>query len=107
VTQTIPTIQTIENLAHHAVPAAELLAAMGNPKRLEVLCNLVQGEVSVGDLAERVGLSSAAMSQHLTRLRAQRLVTTRREGQTIYYSSSNVRVRQVLRTLGVLYAKGR
>jgi ArsR family transcriptional regulator, virulence genes transcriptional regulator len=86
-----------------AEEASVLLAAMANPKRLLVLCHLVEAERSVGQLAEMVGLSQAALSQHLARMRALRLVTTRRDGQTIYYRLASREVRDVLETLYRLY----
>ncbi len=65
--------------------AADLLRLLANERRLEVLCALREGELSVGHLAERVGLSQSALSQHLARLRADGIVATRRESQTIFY----------------------
>lgn len=76
---------------------------MANPKRLLILCNLVNGEVPVGVLATQVGLSQSALSQHLSKLRAQKLVKTRRDAQTIYYSSSSESVLKVLETLEQIY----
>jgi ArsR family transcriptional regulator len=65
--------------------AAALLRLLANERRLLVLCALRQGELSVGKLAETVGLSQSALSQHLSRLRSAGAVATRREGQTIHY----------------------
>ena len=93
----------IAELAPRADEAAELLAAMANPKRLVVMCTLMSGERSVGELAELVGLSPAALSQHLGKMRALRLVGTRRDGQTIYYSLASSEVRAVLDTLYKVY----
>lgn len=76
-----------------------MLFAMANPKRLLVLCSLVDQERSVGELAELVGLSDAALSQHLSRMRALNLVKSRRDGQTIYYTLASDDVRAVLETL--------
>lgn len=91
------------NLADHSTMAAALLSAMANPKRLLILCNLVQGEIPVGLLATQVGLSQSALSQHLSKLRAQKLVKTRRDAQTIYYSSSSEPVMKILATLEDIY----
>jgi ArsR family transcriptional regulator, virulence genes transcriptional regulator len=91
------------NLADHSNVAAALLSAMANPKRLLILCSLVKGEVPVGVLANQVGLSQSALSQHLSKLRAQKLVKTRRDAQTIYYSSSSESVLKVLETLEEIY----
>lgn len=90
-------------LEEKAEEASTLLTAMANAKRLTVLCNLLDGEKSVGELAEIVGLSQAALSQHLGKMRALRLVETRRNGQTIYYSLASQEVRAVLETLYRLY----
>lgn len=76
-----------------------MLAALANPKRLLVLCSLVEKERSVGELAELVRLSDAALSQHLAKMRALGLVRTRRNGQTIYYSLASEDVTAVLETL--------
>ena len=73
-------------MARHAEDAAGLLKALAHPARLLVLCRLVEGETSVGELQPLVGLSLSALSQHLAMLREMELVTTRRESQTIYYS---------------------
>ena len=67
-----------------AEEASSLLLAMGNAKRLLILCNLLDGELSVNELAKLVTLNQAALSQHLAKLRALKLVATRREAQHIY-----------------------
>lgn len=90
-------------LSEQSIPAASLLSAMANPKRLMILCSLVQGEVPVGVLANQVGLSQSALSQHLSKLRAQKLVKTRRDAQTIYYSSNAEAVIKILGTLEDIY----
>ena len=90
-------------LSEHSNAAAGLLSAMANPKRLMILCCLVKGEVAVGALASQVGLSQSALSQHLSKLWAQKLVKTRRDAQTIYYSSSSESVIKVLETLEEIY----
>jgi DNA-binding transcriptional ArsR family regulator len=95
--------RVLAGLNEKAEEASHLLTAMANPKRLMVLCNLLGGEKSVGELAEIVGLSSAALSQHLGKMRALKLVGTRRNGQTIYYQLASREVREVLETLYRLY----
>lgn len=70
----------------HAAAAAELLKALAHPARLLVMCRLVDGEASVGELQQQVGLSMSALSQHLAVLRELALVTTRRQSQMIFYS---------------------
>lgn len=93
----------INPLEAKAEEVAATLTAMANPKRLMVLCTLLEGETSAGDLAEVVQLSPGALSQHLGKMKALRLVTTRREGQTIYYSLASAKVEAVLETLYRVY----
>lgn len=98
-----PSKPALPVLEARAEEAAALLASMANAKRLLVLCHLVEGERSVGDLAALAGLSQSALSQHLGKMRLQGLVTTRREAQMIYYSLASREVRAVLETLYGLY----
>ncbi len=97
------THETIHALEAKAEDVAATLTAMANPKRLVVMCTLLAGEKSVGDLAQIVGLTPAALSQHLGKMRALRLVSTRRDGQTIYYSLASIEVQAVLETLYRVY----
>ena len=94
-----------KELSDQSTAAAGLLSAMANPKRLMILRSLVKGEVPVGVLASQVGLSQSALSQHLSKLRAQKLVKTRRDAQTIYYSSTSESVMKVLDTLEDIYSE--
>ncbi len=73
---------------------AQICRALSDPKRLLIINELRDGERSVGDLAASLGLAQANVSQHLSVLREKRLVTTRREGTTIYYALSNPKVIQ-------------
>ena len=95
--------ERVNPLEAKADEVATTLAAMANPKRLLVMCTLLAGEKSVGDLAEIVRLSPAALSQHLGKMRALRLVATRRDGQTIYYSLASAEVKALLETLYRIY----
>lgn len=90
-------------MENNADQAAQLLASMANSRRLMVLCHLVEGECSVGALAQRVGLSQSALSQHLARMRSQGLVAARRDGQTVFYRLASTEVRALLETLHRLY----
>ncbi|WP_051282895.1 ArsR/SmtB family transcription factor [Silanimonas lenta] len=90
-------------MAAQAEVAAELLKTLGNPQRLRILCLLVEGERSVGEINQQVPLSQSALSQHLAVLREQGLVETRREAQTIYYSLVDGPARVLLGTLHELY----
>lgn len=87
-----------------AAKVATLLGTMANPRRLAVLCRLVElGEMTVGDLADEAGLSQSALSQHLARLREEGLVTFRRERQTLWYRIADPRTEALLATLYQLY----
>jgi len=77
-----------------------LLKSVGNKNRLIVLCELLKGERSVSSLQGATGLSQSALSQHLARLRADGVVATRRESQTIHYSLASDKV---MRLIGLLY----
>ena len=80
-----------------AAQAAELLKALGNERRLMILCRLVDREYAVGELAEVVGLSQSALSQHLAKLRESKMVVTRRVAQTIYYRLAQGPAKRVLK----------
>lgn len=93
-----------ECLETNSGKAAELLAVMGNQKRMLILCHLAQeGEMQVGVLAGKVELSQSALSQHLAKLRNQDLVKTRRQAQTIYYSIKSPSVLTMLQTLNTIF----
>lgn len=93
----------IAKLEANAEQASRLLTAMANAKRLRILCCLLEGEANVGELEERVGLAQSPLSQHLSKLRAWDFVTTRREGQQVYYAIASDEVRRVLSTLYDIY----
>ncbi len=86
-----------------AKEASGLLDAMANEKRLMILCLLLDGEVAVNDLAERIGMNQSALSQQLAKLRALKLVDTRREAQQVYYRLASTKVERVLDTLYGIY----
>lgn len=89
-----------------AESVADLLKAIGNTRRLMLLCKLVEhGEMRVGDLAREVALSQSACSQHLAKMRDERLVEFRRESQTLWYRIADARIETLLATLYQLYCK--
>ncbi|MDP2334354.1 MAG: metalloregulator ArsR/SmtB family transcription factor, partial [Reyranella sp.] len=90
----------VDELRSRAGEAAAFLKSIANDRRLIILCELVKGERSVGELEAVAGLSQSALSQHLARLREARLVKTRRESQSIYYSLADTGVSKVI---GVLH----
>lgn len=90
--------------SRQAGEAVGLLKAMANECRLLVLCHLsASGELSVGELAERVDLSQSALSQHLAKLREEGLVATRKEAQTVFYRLCDPKAEQVLALLHDLF----
>ena len=76
-----------------------LLKALANARRLEILCHLKKGELSVGALEDLVGLTQSALSQHLAVLRRANVVKTRRHAQTIYYSLDNALIEDIMKLL--------
>ncbi|MBI2380038.1 MAG: winged helix-turn-helix transcriptional regulator [Gammaproteobacteria bacterium] len=95
--------QALQRMQANAKQAEALLKSLGNAKRLMLLCHLLQGELHVSELEERVGLSQSALSQHLARLREQGIVACRKEGTTVYYRIQNPAVMEVLGLLHKLY----
>lgn len=93
----------LDQLQENARRASNLLKAMSNEHRLLILCQLLKGEKSVGELEKLIGLSQSALSQHLARLRRDDLVKTRRCAQTIYYSLKGDEASAVIDTLYGLY----
>ncbi len=87
-------------LEREAAAVAGILAALANPRRLAILCKLVErGEASVNALAGAVGLSQSALSQHLHKMRSEGIVAYRRDGRTLWYRIADARIE---RLLGVL-----
>lgn len=98
-------LQTIglERFQASAGEAAALLRALSNEKRLMILCQLGEGEMAVGQLLPLVGLSQSALSQHLAKLRDEALVSTRRDGTTIFYRIADPAVLKVIAVLAEIY----
>jgi ArsR family transcriptional regulator, virulence genes transcriptional regulator len=93
----------LEELQLKAGAVEKLLKAMASQPRLMILCELLKGEWTVTGLQQAVGLSMSAMSQHLARLRADQLVSTRRESQTIHYALASEPAKTLIATLYELY----
>ena len=90
--------------AGQATEAVAVLRSLAHEGRLLVLCYLAEaGELSVGELVDRIGLSQSALSQHLAKLRAEGLVATRKSAQTVYYRVAEPRILTLLATLHKLY----
>jgi len=94
----------IAQLERKAGEAARMLKLLANENRLLILCRLVATkEMSVGELAEAVGLSQSALSQHLAKMREEGLVSTRRNGQTIHYQIADPNAARLLMLLKTIY----
>ncbi len=91
---------TAVDMKENAQKASAYLKALAHEGRLMILCHLITGERSVGQLEDLLQMRQAAVSQMLARLREEQLVSTRREGKTIYYTLSDEKTKKVI---GVLY----
>lgn len=92
-------------MQRNASDAVNLLKGLANESRLMIMCVLSEGEVSVGQLNQRIKLSQSALSQHLAVLRDQELVQTRRESQTIYYRLSDTAAISIIKLLHNVYCE--
>lgn len=95
----------LDQMEDAAERASKLMKTLGHRDRLMILCQLVDGEKSVGQIAEALDLQQSPLSQHLARMRKEGLVKTRRESQTIYYSLAKQDVTKVIGVLYELYCK--
>ncbi len=93
----------INQLRENAGAAGQLLKALGNPDRLLLLCQLVHGEMNVGELEDRLKIVQPTLSQQLGVLRREGLVDTRRDGRQIYYSISSPQALAIIEKLYELY----
>jgi ArsR family transcriptional regulator len=94
----------LEQFEARAGDVATMLKALASRPRLMVLCKLVEhGEMCVGDLAHAVGVSQSSLSQHLARMREEKLVAYRREGHSLFYSVADPRCEALLAALYRLY----
>ena len=89
----------------HAGDAASMMRALSHEARLLVLCELVGGERTAGELVQRSGLSQSALSQHLAKLRDENIVATRREAQSIFYRIADPKAARLLGVLHEIYCK--
>jgi ArsR family transcriptional regulator, virulence genes transcriptional regulator len=95
---------SLEKFKANSGKAASMMKALGNEKRLMILCKLIeQREMSVMAMAGTVNLSQSALSQHLALMRAEGLVDFRRNGQTLYYKIADQNVKRIIKTLKGIY----
>ena len=98
-----PEIIDLRVLRESAAEACGLRKVLANPDRLLLLCQMTQGEHSVSDLAAATGVEQPSLSQQLTVLRVNGLVSTRREGKQVFYNISSQNAMQVMDLLYRLY----
>lgn len=96
-------VVSADEMAENAKAACDFLKAMSHETRLRVLCLLLEGEKSVSELETSLGIRQASVSQQLQRLRAERMVSTRRDGKAVYYSLSGNEAREVITVLYKLF----
>lgn len=92
-----------QKMHKNASKAASLLKSLASTPRLMVLCQLIEGEHTAGDLWNKSGLSQSALSQHLAKLRNDGLVKTRKEAQTVYYTLADKNVIEIIKVLHKIY----
>ena len=90
-------------MARAASKASELMKTLGHKDRLMVLCHLSTGEKSVGELAGLLDIPQSPLSQHLARMRKEKLVTTRRDAQTIFYTIASQEAARMVKLMHELY----
>lgn len=98
--------EALDKMVQNAREAADFLKAISHEGRLMILCHLATGEKSVNELERLLSARQAAVSQQLSRLRLEGLVTPRRDGKTIYYSLADDRPRQIMEVVYDLFCRG-
>ena len=93
----------LEQMAQSATRASALMKTLGHKDRLMILCHLAGGEKSVGQIAELLEIPQSPLSQHLSRMRKEDLVDTRREAQTIFYSLKSGEASRIVEVLYELF----
>ncbi|RUO36054.1 ArsR family transcriptional regulator [Aliidiomarina shirensis] len=96
---------SIHQMQENASSAESLLKSLANSYRLMVLCHLVNGEMSVGELEKKVGLSQSSLSQHLAKLREQKIVSFRKQGTTVLYRIADKNALQILESLHSIFCE--
>ena len=103
-TTSAPEMAELHDVAAHAVV---LLKAMANESRLMILCQLSEGEKTVSELQSLLGLSQSALSQHLAVLRRERMVTARKQGQSVSYSIFGEDATAIMKTLHQVFCESK
>lgn len=95
----------IEQMLKSAISAEQLLKQLANAKRLMILCHLIEGAKTVGELNGKIALSQSALSQHLAKMRSEGIIGANKKGQFVYYQIINEEVKQILALLYKLYCQ--
>jgi len=95
----------IEKMQASAQKASNIMKLLGHPHRLMILCELNAGEMSVGELSEKINIGQSPLSQHLARMRHEGVVSCRRESQTVYYSINKGPASRLIEVLYDIYCK--
>lgn len=95
----------LEKMRVAAVGASTMMKTLGHSGRLMVLCHLAEGEKSVGELVDILDIPQSSLSQHLARMRAEDLVETRRQAQTVFYRLKEGDVRRIIEMLYKIYCQ--
>lgn len=95
----------IDELRESASQATRLLKTMANEDRLLILCQLTQGEKNVGEIEQSTSIQQPTLSQQLTKLREEGLVTTRKDGKYVIYALASDEVIKIMQTLSTIYCK--
>ena len=95
----------MDRMMRNAMRASNFLKALGHEGRMMILCHLASGEKSVTELEELLSARQAAVSQQLSRLRLEGLVTPRRDGKTIYYALTDDRPRKIMEVVYDLFCR--
>ena len=93
----------LKHMAESASRASSLMKTLGHKDRLMILCHLAMGEKSVGQIAELLEISQSPLSQHLSRMRKEGLVETRREAQSIFYTLKSGEAARIVEVLYELF----
>jgi DNA-binding transcriptional ArsR family regulator len=94
-----------KNMAEMSKKAENLLKILANSNRLMILCYLLEQPMTVGELTEHLSLSQSAVSQHLQRLRAEAIVSTRAEGKHVWYHINSAEVTALMSVIHLIYCK--
>lgn len=93
----------LDDMLKNSAQAVKLLKAVSNERRLIILCHLLESEMSVGEINEKLDLSQSALSQHLALLRKHKLVKTRKEAQTVFYRLNSAEAEALIALMHKLY----